>query len=115
MAHGFDDGKNQVEVYSKDAVDVLLAAKEPAHQTQQVTLLAANWSLDGLGAAYQEVTCSGVTAENVVIVSPIPGHTTAYTGSQIVCSAQAANSLRFICDPNDLPAIDITVNVLILG
>lgn len=71
-----------------------------------ITLTTANWSNNS-----QTVTAQGVTASNVIIVTPAPTSYDEYVGNNIRCSAQAANSLTFICD--FVPSTAVTVNVII--
>ena len=72
----------------------------------QVTLTSAGWS----GGA-QTVSATHVTATNSVIVSPIPAHEDAYSTAGILCTEQAAGTLKFTCTSD--PTANITVNVYI--
>lgn len=74
-----------------------------------VTLPAQDWTW-----AWIDVTVSGVTASNTVIVSPAPSYISDYTSAWIYCSAQWTNSLTFDCT-GDAPSTDIVVNVVILN
>ena len=76
--------------------------------TITVTLLTNWWSNNE-----QTVTATWVTASNTVIVSPDPSDFSDYTDAGIYCSAQASNSLTFVCDTT--PSNDIDVNVVILS
>lgn len=80
----------------------------PTVAQAQVTLTAAGWSDNT-----QTVTVSGVTADNMVIVTYAPGSRAAWTDADIYCSAQAANALVFTC--SDVPTTDVTANVAIFG
>ena len=80
----------------------------PTVAQAQVTLTAAGWS-----GTTQTVTVSGVTADNMVIVTYAPGSREAWTDADIYCSAQAANALVFTC--SDTPTEDVTANVAIFG
>ena len=80
----------------------------PTVAQAQVTLTAAGWS-----GTTQTVTVSGVTADNMVIVTYAPGSRAAWTDADIYCSAQAANALVFTC--SDTPTEDVTANVAIFG
>lgn len=71
-----------------------------------VTLTTAGWSSN-----LQTVTATGVTSSNNVIVSPAPTSADEYVGCNVMCTAQAANSLTFSCD--FVPSAALTVNVLI--
>ena len=72
----------------------------------QVTLTSAGWS----GGA-QTVSATHVTATNSVIVSPIPAHQDAYSTAGILCTEQAAGTLKFTCTSD--PTANITVNVYV--
>lgn len=72
----------------------------------QVTLTSSGWS----GGA-QTVSATHVTATNSVIVSPIPAHQDAYSTAGILCTEQAAGTLKFTCTSD--PTSNITVNVYI--
>lgn len=72
----------------------------------QVTLTSSGWS----GGA-QTVSAAHVTATNSVIVSPIPAHQDAYSTAGILCTEQAAGTLKFTCTSD--PTSNITVNVYI--
>lgn len=71
------------------------------------TLASANWS-----SGSQTITVNGVTASNLVIVSPAPASVEAYGNARIYCAAQSANSLTFAC-PGTAPSTDLTVNIVI--
>ena len=77
------------------------------HSAVAVTLPASGWMNN-----QQTVSVSGVTADNTIIVSPIPDHRAAYGEAGAYCSAQAAGSLTFVCD--NTPSEALTVNVTIL-
>lgn len=80
----------------------------PTVAQAQVTLTAAGWSDNT-----QTVTVSGVTTDNMVIVTYAPGSREAWTDADIYCSAQAANALVFTC--SDVPTTDVAANVAIFG
>lgn len=80
----------------------------PTVAQAQVTLTAAGWS-----GTTQTVTVSGVTADNMVIVTYAPNSRTTWMDADIYCSAQAANALVFTC--SDVPTTDVTANVAIFG
>lgn len=72
------------------------------------TLAVADWSSNT-----QTVSVTGVTASNIVIVSPAPASAADYAAAGIVCTAQAAGELTFTC--TTVPSNAITVNVIIMG
>lgn len=72
-----------------------------------VTLAAADWA-----DSAQTVDVADVTADSIVIVSPIPADQSDYTDAGILCTAQADGELTFTCDTT--PTNDIDVSVVIL-
>lgn len=78
-----------------------------AKATATVTLSASSWSSNA-----QTVNVSGVTASNVVVVSPNPSSYVAYGEAAVRCTAQASGKLTFTC--TDVPTDALTLNVLIL-
>lgn len=83
-----------------------IATKQNILTSTTVTLPSASWS----GNA-QTVGVAGVTANNIVWVSPAPASFTAYADSLVRATAQGAGTLTFTCDGT--PSVDITVNVVI--
>ena len=76
--------------------------------TASATLLATAWS----GKA-QRVSVPGVTANNIVLVTPAPNSYVAYGEAVVYCSAQSDDHLTFTCEED--PAGDLTVNILIMN
>ena len=72
------------------------------------TLAVADWSSNT-----QTVNVTGVTASNIVFVSPAPASAADYAAAGIVCTAQGSGTLTFTC--TTVPSNAITVNVVILG
>lgn len=76
--------------------------------TQEQTVIAvSDWSNN---TATKNVT--GVTTNNIVLVSPDPTSADDYASAGILCTAQAYNSLTFTCDT--VPSSSVTVNVVII-
>ena len=71
-------------------------------------LTVAGWSNNT-----QTVTVTGVTATNIVFVSPAPASASDYSSAGINCTAQGTDSLTFTC--TTVPTNAITVNVVIMG
>lgn len=84
------------------------AASAPVVPSTMPTLLAASWSSNT-----QTVSVTGVTASNVVFVSPAPASAADYAAANVLCVSQSTNSLTFQCDT--VPTNDITVNICILN
>lgn len=81
-------------------------------QAKTVTLAIADW--DGAEAPFtQTVTVQGMTANANMIACPAPASLDAYGSAQVRCTAQAENSLTFVC--HSVPEEALNVNVLIVG
>lgn len=72
-----------------------------------VTLPVGSWVSNT-----QTVTATGVTASNIVVVSPTPSSMTEYSLAGIICTTQGADALTFTCDT--VPSSAVDVNVLIM-
>ena len=59
-------------------------------QTRTATLSTSGWA-----SMSQTVDVAGVTANNIVLVTPAPSSYTAYHGSGVFCSAQSDGKLTF--------------------
>ena len=90
----------------KDAINGKTAKAESTG-----SLTASGWTASGDGYV-QTITQQGVTADNVVIVAAAPDSYMAYAEHTVYCSAQGTNQLTFRAMA--MPAINLTVNVLIL-
>lgn len=84
------------------------AASAPVVPSTMPELTVADWSSNT-----QTVNVTGVTASNIVFVSPAPASAADYAAAGIVCTAQGAGTLTFTC--TTVPSNAITVNVVILG
>lgn len=69
-------------------------------------------TVNGWSSNTQTVNVTGVTANNVVFVSPAPLSTTEYAQCGVACIAQAAGTLTFTC--TTVPENALTVNVVCL-
>lgn len=78
----------------------------PQYSVVRVTLASADWSNDE-----QTVTVAWVTADNTIVVSPVPTSMSDYTSGGIIYTAQGTDSLTFECTTT--PSNDIDVNVVI--
>lgn len=74
------------------------------------TATTASLSASGWSSNAQTVSVSGVTASNLVIVSPAPASFAVYTEANIRCTAQASGKLTFACD--SVPTSAVTVNIV---
>ena len=75
-----------------------------------VTLSANAWSSNS-----QTINVSNVTASSLVTVAPVPTsqNRTAYLESGVYCSAQGAGTLTFACE--DVPSVNLNVNIQIIN
>ena len=76
-----------------------------APRTRTITLERMKWTNH-----QQTVTVSGVTADNIVVVSPAAQAYKAYTDAMVRCAEQQAGALTFVCE--EVPEADVTVNVM---
>ena len=81
-----------------------------ANTTITVSLPVASWNTS---TKQISVSASGVTASNLVEVSPAPASWSVASAAGVYCSAQGSNSLTFTC--SSIPTAAITVNVVIWG
>ena len=82
--------------------------KQAQHGTLSLSIATTAWSNKTVN-----ITATGVTTSNTVIISPAPASITAWGDAGIKCTAQASNSLTFTCE--EVPTSAISVNVVILG
>ena len=89
-------------------------APAPVVPSTMPTLTVVGWTLDsGTNKYTQSVSVTGVTASNIVFVSPAPASAADYASSNVICISQSADSLTFQAD--SVPENAITVNTVILG
>lgn len=103
--------KTKVNAVSDDngvGLNVLLDAKQEKAKSASVSLAPGSWSSNK-----QTVNVSGITANNIVIVTPAPASVSAYGEAGVYCSAQAAGKLTFTC--TDVPTATLNVNIIILN
>jgi len=86
----------------KDRID----SKQATLVTATVEIAVGDWT-----ANVATKTVSGVTATNIITVSPAPASYLDYANAQIRATAQATDSLEFTCTTT--PTTTITVNVVI--
>lgn len=105
QANGSDPLTLQTGNYGNGTITKPKLASGATYTQIAITLTVAGWSNNS-----QTVTVSGVTANNAVVVSPMPDSYLSYGEFGVYCSAQATNSLTFVCD--SAPDVALTVNVL---
>lgn len=110
-----DGGVTSAKIASKAVTSAKIGDKAvtKAKLASGATYTAATASLTSTGwsSGEQTVSVSGVTASNVVIVSPDPGSHVAYSEANVRCIEQASGKLTFACD--DVPGESLTVNIVI--
>lgn len=87
--------------------DYVSSTFQSKHIKTTITLQLSAWSNNS-----QTVSCSGVTSNNTVIISPTPNNHTDYGKANVRCTAQSANTLVFSCDKT--PTSNLSVNILIM-
>ena len=106
QANGSDPITLQTGNYGNGTITKAKLASGATYTQLTVNLTVAGWSDNS-----QTVTVSGVTASNAVVVSPAPDSYVSYGEFGVYCSAQAANSLTFVCD--SVPDVALAVNIFI--
>ncbi len=91
------------------------ALAQVGNKADKPTALSVSLPVSGWDATAktQTVNAAGVTAEALCIVVAAAESFVAYGEAQVRCSAQGAGTLTFACE--DVPAADLTANVLIVG
>ena len=89
------------------------AISDELHTKVTATLSSSDWASYSGGGYAQEVTVSGVTATNDVLVAPASAHVETYEKMWCSAIAQAENKLTFRCAIR--PSEDVTVEIIILG
>lgn len=106
QANGSDPITLQTGNYGDGTITKVKLSSGATYTQLTVTLTVARWSDNS-----QTVTASGVTANNAVIISPAPSSYSSYGEFGVYCSAQAANSLTFVCD--SVPDVALAINIFI--
>ena len=105
-ADGSDPLTLQTGNYGDGTITKIKLASGATYTQIAITLTVAGWSDNS-----QTVTVSGVTDNNAVVISPAPSSYSSYGEFGVHCSAQAENSLTFVCD--SAPDVALTVNIFI--
>lgn len=88
--------------------DITLTPADVSVKSTNATIQVANWS-----SKTATISVTGVTASNVVIVSPAPSSISAWTDCEVKCTGQGSGTLTFTCVTT--PTAAITVNVVTIG
>ncbi len=97
-----DEDKTEIKTETKNYVDTW------APRPEAITLAAGSWDAN---THTIQVTATGVTEDNIIIVAPSPVRTNRvlYNTHRIHCIEQGTDYLKFECDT--IPSADIVVNV----
>lgn len=87
------------------AAQTAVASKQAQHKTATVTLQAGQ-------TTWSNVSVTGVTANNTVIVTPAPASFSAWVTAGVYCSAQGSGTLTF--KASAAPSSALTANIVIL-
>ena len=101
--------KNSHKTGGSDAITSEDIGAQAKAKTLTLSLAAAGWSA---ASKTQTRAATGVTASNVVIVSPAPANQEAYSKAGVKCTAQRESSLTFSCE--SIPTEALSVNIVIL-
>lgn len=94
---------------------IYTALASKANKIKQVTATfdGLAWDSVGDGSYQQALTFEGVTADSLILVKPADSFESAWVQMGCKATAQAANSVTFVCnDPQD---VAVTVEVIILN
>ncbi len=86
----------------KDNACIVIGADR--HKTQTITIASASWSNNSV-----TVSVEGVTADNLVFVSPSPLSLTAYGSFGVYASAQGSGTITFMCASTPTVAVDVQI------
>ena len=101
--------KNSHKTGGSDAITPEDIGAQAKAKTLILSLTAAGWSA---ASKTQTRAATGVTASNVVIVSPAPGSQDAYAAAGVQCTTQGASSLTFSCETVPTEALSVKVVIL---
>ena len=96
--------------WSGSKIQSALAGKQAAITTATATLPASGWS--GTGPYSQTVAVAGVTASNVVVVSPNPSDFLLWCQCQIRATTQGSGTLLFVAEIE--PSESIGANIVLI-
>lgn len=102
----FNDWFNGLVDMLNEDVEAMLVNALPTSVT--VTLTAGNWVAEN-GLYKQNVTVTNMNATKSVMVSPNSETATAYSASEVRCTAQSANTLEFTAVTKPTGAIKVDV------
>jgi hypothetical protein len=92
----------------KTGTDAMAEAKKKTEKLSRIATLSATGWVENA----QTVDVDGVTENNTVIICANPANATEYLESAVRCTNQTEGKLTFTCE--EVPSIDLLVNVLIL-
>lgn len=96
------------------AIGTQLSGKQAKYHAVQITLEPSDWTLHATTGFECSKTVQGVTATNLVQVSPDTSSIDDYSDNNIVCTSQLLNTLVFhALDISSPPATNILVNIVV--
>lgn len=96
------------------AVGMQVAGKQAKYLATVVTIAPSDWVLDQTNGFRATKTVAGVTATNLVQVSPDASSIDDYSDNNIMCDSQSSDELQFHAkDISAPPAMNIIVNVVV--
>ena len=91
-----------------------LSSKQAKYLSTVVTIAPSDWVLDQTNGFRATKTVAGVTATNLVQVSPDASSIDDYSDNNIMCDSQSSDELQFHAkDISAPPAMNIIVNVVV--
>lgn len=106
----FNDWFNGLVDMISENTETMLVSALPTNVT--VSLLAGNWVASN-GTYKQTVTVAGMNTTKSIIVNAASDSVTAYSGSEVKCTGQSANTLEFTAVTK--PTTAVKVDVLYMG
>lgn len=103
----FNNWFNNLQDLINENTEAMLVAALPTSLT--LTLTADGWAADSAGTYKQTVTVTGMTDTKSVMASPNSETSTAYSASEIRCSAQSSNVLEFTAVTAPTGAIKVDI------
>lgn len=110
--HGYTSATSSMQPYATVNKIIKAIPDTPASGGIDLSTTTASLGTTGWSNNSKTVNVTGVTASNVVIISPAPADADAWADAGIICTAQGSGTLTFECDT--VPSSSLTANILIL-
>lgn len=101
------DGKRKIKIGDGVTAFASLAYFGTQATAHEISITSGEWSGNSVT---KNVT--GVTADCIVIVAPLPASQDRYVNAKIKCTAQGAGTLTFTCTATPLQTITIGVVII---